>query len=237
MTKKYRAVFFDFDGTLHIPSPSPIDAFIEYAGRLNIEINPHRQYVLHIWAHHYWSQHEQIHRDMDQMGDDFWIHYSQLLLKAVKAESNLGNNARTIRNWFQTDYRPIVSLAPAAYETLQTLKERGYILGLISNRTNPLTDAVREIGLEGLFVYTLAAGEIECWKPNPEIFNYALSHFSDLLPEACLYVGDNYYADGHGAAAAGLRPVLYDPDNLYSRQPYARIRSIAELLPLLGEKE
>lgn len=235
MTKKYRAVFFDFDGTLHIPTPSPIDAFIAFAGRLGIDINPHMTQLLRIWAHHYWSQHEQIHRDMDRMGEDFWIHYSQLLLKAVRATDNLETNAYTVRDWFRSDYAPVVSLAPTAHETLTTLKERGYILGLISNRTNPLQNAVAEIGLEGMFVYLLAAGEIECWKPNPEIFFYALTHFDGLKPEECVYVGDNYYADGHGAAAAGLRPVMYDPDDLYLHQPYDRIQNMDDLLPLLGE--
>ena len=229
-----KAVLFDLDGTLYITNPSAIEGFIEVARSMNITVPEAVAHRLKLWAHHYWSQHEQIRRDMLSMGDDFWIAYSKLLLKAVGATQNLEKNARHVRDWFNREYAPHVSLPQGARETLLALKEKNYILGLVSNRTQPLGKAVSELGLDGIFDFMLAAGEVGCWKPNPAIFNHALAPFRQLTPQQCWYVGDNYYADGHGAAAAGLRPVIFDPDELYSEETYPRIRHIHELLNLVS---
>jgi putative hydrolase of the HAD superfamily len=85
-----------------------------------------------------------------------------------------------------------------------------------------------------VFDLALAAGDIGYWKPDPQIFWHALSHFRHLRAEECMYVGDNYFADGRGAEAAGLVPVLYDPEDLYEQSPYQRIRHMRELLTILA---
>ncbi len=50
------------------------------------------------------------------------------------------------------------------------------------------------------FEFWLYAGELERWKPNPEMFTIALQQL-DLPAQAVAYVGDNYYADVIGARA------------------------------------
>ena len=49
-----------------------------------------------------------------------------------------------------------------------------------------------------------------------------------------LHVGDIYHIDVAGARAAGLTPVLVDEAGLYADADCHRIRSIAELPPLLS---
>ena len=88
--------------------------------------------------------------------------------------------------------------------------------------------------LAGYFDFTLAAGEINAWKPEPEIFRHALNRCA-LKPEQAVYVGDNYYADIIGAQGAGLLPVLIDPDDLFPEATCAVIRTIGELPALLAE--
>ena len=130
-------------------------------------------------------------------------------------------------------------MAPGSIELLTTLKQSGYILGLISNRIHPFGDDLQDLGLAGYFDIALAAGEVGHWKPNPRIFEYALAQFPDLAAEAALYVGDNYYADGRGAEAANMTPVLFDPEDLYAQSTYHRIQHMLELkrflIPLNGQ--
>ena len=234
MTSKFKAVFFDFDGTIRIPTPSPTDAFVQFARSLNISISSTAEKRVKIWAQHYWGQDERVKEDMERFDiDGFWINYSRHLLEKVDVTEDLVCRSKLVREWFGNEYAPSVALAKSIRETLTELKNKGYVLGIISNRSDPLDDAVVELGLEGFFDITLVAGEIGCWKPNPKIFSHAISHFNNLKPEQCVYIGDNYYADGHGAAGAGLFPVIFDPEHLYHAPQFKRISQHDELLQWL----
>lgn len=234
MTHPIKAVFFDLDGTLRIPSPGPTAAFIHFARTLDIDIPPPLERRVKVWAHEYWGQDQLVKQDMDRFDvDEFWINYSKLLLQTIEATHDLNRRARLVREWFDTGYKPEVTLAPGSRQTLQVLKEQGLIIGLISNRSQPLTEAVMGLGLGDIFDTMLAAGEVGYWKPDPRIFFHVLSQFKGLKASECLYVGDNYFADGRGAEAAGMIPVLFDPEDLYDKAPVRRIRQMAEIPALL----
>ena len=231
MTTRFKAVFFDLDGTLRLPSPSPTEAFIQFARSQQIHIDEASARRVKIWAHQYWSQDALVSEEMTRLGEDaFWINYSRQLLETVQATNDLHTQSRLVREYFGSDYVPEVQLAPGALNLLAQLKSAGYILGVISNRSQPFTNVLTDLGIADWFDMTLAAGEIGCWKPNPAIFFHALKHFEDLKPHQCIYVGDNYYADGHGAEAAGMLPVIFDPDNLYKNSSFLSIQRVDEIL-------
>lgn len=233
LKKGIKAIFFDLDGTLRLTNPSPTDAFIYLAQSFNVTIDPATARRVKIWAHQYWGQNELVKQDMDRFDTDtFWINYSKLLLETVEATQDLPKRANLIREWFGNEYQPEVTLAQGSRETLSHLKAMGYILGLISNRSTPLQEAVQELELEGMFDLMLAAGEIGCWKPHPGIFEYALTKFPDLRANECIYVGDNYFADGLGAEGAGLVPIIFDPEDLYEKSSFQRIRTMTEIMAL-----
>lgn len=235
MTTHIKAVFFDLDGTLRIPSPGPTAAFVHFARSLDIEIPPAAERRVKVWAHQYWGHETLVKQDMEQYDlDGFWINYSRQLLEKVDATQDLPARAVMVRQWFGTEYKPQVELAPGSKSLLTTLRQNGYILGLISNRLNPLHEDVIQLGLDGFFDVALAAGEIGYWKPDPQIFWHTISRFEGLHAGECMYVGDNYFADGRGAAAAGMIPVIYDPEELYNEADYPRIRHMTELLTLLS---
>ncbi|MEM7118070.1 MAG: HAD family hydrolase [Chloroflexota bacterium] len=234
MCQSFKAVFFDLDETLRIPTPSPSAALVSFARSLDLSIHPDGEQRVKRFAHEFWGQETLIQTEMERLGTDgFWLHYSKLGLEIAGGRGELQQPAIAVRDWFFNEYKPLVSLAHGALDTLFALKNSGRRLGLISNRYEPLDKAVKELGLEGIFDMTLAAGEIGCWKPNPGIFKHALAQFDDLQPEECLYVGDNYFADGVGAKQAGLVPVIFDPDHLYVEGEYLRITHMSELLTLV----
>ena len=126
----------------------------------------------------------------------------------------------------------IDSLASGAMETLTGLKTAGYTVGLVSNRHRPLHKAINELGLDGIFAFALAAGEVDVWKPDPGIF-FVVMERTGLRPETCVYVGDNYYADVISARAAGLTPVLLDPEGIFPQADCKVIGRLPELLTWL----
>lgn len=230
MTGRIKAIFFDLDGTLRIPTPGPTDAFIHFARSLQIDISPLAERRVKIWAHRYWGHEQWVKEDMARFDmDGFWVNYSKLLLEAVEATHDIMKRAQLVREWFNTDYKPQVELAPGSMEALAMFKQAGYVLGVISNRASLLHDDVRALGVENMLDLMLTAGEIGYWKPEPQIFAHAISQFTGLQAGECIYVGDNYYADARGAEAAGMIPVLYDPDDLYEKSSYCRVRHMEEL--------
>jgi FMN phosphatase YigB (HAD superfamily) len=53
-----------------------------------------------------------------------------------------------------------------------------------------------------------------------------------VAPDSAVHVGDDPRADGYGAAEAGLRPILLDPNGNRS-VPFETIPSLSGLLELL----
>jgi putative hydrolase of the HAD superfamily len=234
MTTHYKAVFFDLDGTLRIPSPSPTEAFIQFARSQQIHIDEGSARRVKIWAHRYWGQDAFLIDEMARLGEDkFWVNYSRKLLETARVTEQLHERAQQVKDWFGAEYVPTIHLATGAVQLLTHLKDAGYILGVISNRSRPFHDVLERLGIADCFDFTLAAGEIGIWKPNTAIFDHARSHFTMLAATDCLYIGDNYFADGIGASRAGMTPVIFDPDGLYGEMAYACIRELGEITAVL----
>lgn len=70
-------------------------------------------------------------------------------------------------------------------------------------------------------------------KPDPRIFGEAIAALG-LPPERVAYVGDSFVNDVGGARAAGLVPLLYDPFDDHVDYDCERLRSLHELLDLVG---
>ena len=88
------------------------------------------------------------------------------------------------------------------------------------------------MGLATYFEFALAAGEVNSWKPDEVIFQYALER-AGTCPECTMYVGDNYYADIVGAQRAGLQAVLLDPEGVFPDAECPVILSLEELAQTL----
>jgi HAD superfamily hydrolase (TIGR01549 family) len=87
--------------------------------------------------------------------------------------------------------------------TLTVLKQRGYILGVVTNRHyggQPFHEDLQILGLLDYFEYDHMAisADLGIRKPNPDIFMYALNRLY-VPPEEAAMVGDSLKADILGA--------------------------------------
>lgn len=98
-------------------------------------------------------------------------------------------------------------LYPEIPALLSALKERGYLLGIV---TNGVPDLQREklhgCGLLPLFDASVVSGEIDCGKPDPGIFRHICRELGVAAAD-CVMVGDNPERDVAGARAAGMKAV------------------------------
>jgi putative hydrolase of the HAD superfamily len=109
------------------------------------------------------------------------------------------------------------------------LKKAGYYLAVISNREKPFFDEMDSHELTPFFEFSLAAGEVDTYKPDPGVFQHALQR-AGLTAQEVAYVGDNYFADVVGSRRAGLMPVLYDPNGIFPEADCVTIKSFDELI-------
>ena len=119
--------------------------------------------------------------------------------------------------------------APGARETLGTLRERGYRLGVVSNADGRVRRLLEEAGLATHLEVILDSAHLGVEKPDPRIFLAAAEEMS-LPPSSCAYVGDVYEIDILGARAAGLRPILIGASP--APDPIERVETLSDLLPL-----
>lgn len=110
---------------------------------------------------------------------------------------------------------------------LETLKDRGHRLAVISNADGRVETLIREAGIHHLFEFVMDSAVEGVEKPNPEIFLRACRRMG-VPPGDSLYVGDLYPVDVLGARAAGMEALLLDPMGRLDR-PVERIPNVAAL--------
>ena len=181
---------------------------------------------------------------------DIW---SKWLLKGEMT----GPSALTavVAEWLSLTYETVClsrRLRPEAYPTLAGLKERGYILGVISNTISE-TQVAQTLGkhdLEKYFDTVQASVLAGSRKPDPTMLLQASKELS-VSSEQCMYVGDNPSRDILGARNAGYgwallitspdshkpRPELAKPSDPSVKAPWeAHITSLLEILELVDER-
>jgi putative hydrolase of the HAD superfamily len=235
---RIHTIYFDLDGTLRHNRPSFIEAlsgFIEQLG-LPSEVANSRQ--AHRWLYYYWAQSSELVSDRDDFGEDedaFWINHSRRYLIASGCHPEQSQKlAPHLTHHMREEYNPEDLVMEEVPTMLQTLKGQGFRLGVISNRRNPFVEQLESLGIGSYFEYSLAAGTIDVWKPDPKIFKHALLEM-EVEREGTLYVGDNYFADVIGAQGAGLEAILIDPNNLFPEADCLVIERLPDLESVLDE--
>jgi HAD superfamily hydrolase (TIGR01549 family) len=233
-----RLVLFDLDGTLCHQQPNAHDILLACAAELGYTFAPIEERAGMRWSHTYWSDARQVHADKssyDEFG--FWANYARGYLEAMGVPSeNCARAAETFAIRLTRGSPSQERLAPGALDLLQHLHTRRLAIGLVSNRREPVTRTVFNLGILEYVDFTLAAGQIGRWKPDPGIYLQALALAGGVSPQEAVYVGDNYYTDIVGANGIGMRAILVDEHELFSdiAADCLVLRQLAELRNLVA---
>jgi len=135
--------------------------------------------------------------------------YQEIVLKEAGIEASKQLIFSLLGKMQQFDMKLVLfdDVLPA----LTDLKNRGLILGLISNVDRDITSLLNELGLLSLLKVIVTSQDIGHNKPQPEIFHEAIRQAGIKNSEA-IYVGDQYQVDIVGANKAGMKGVLLDRD-------------------------
>jgi HAD superfamily hydrolase (TIGR01509 family) len=101
-------------------------------------------------------------------------------------------------------------LLPGAVDTLRTVRERGYKMGLVSNTGKTPGSTLRvlmgRMGILDLFEVTTFSNEVMVRKPAEAAFRVTLKQLK-VTPKAAVHVGDDPDMDMAGAKSAGMHAV------------------------------
>lgn len=96
---------------------------------------------------------------------------------------------------------------PSALPVLNTLRERGYRLGLISDCTSELAEEWDSTPFASLFNAVVLSWNTGLSKPDPRLYAAVTDQLAVPVYE-CWYVGDGGGRELQGARQAGMTPVL-----------------------------
>ena len=119
-------------------------------------------------------------------------------------------------------------LAEKAESTLNTLRERGYELAVLSNNDARLRSVLADLKIDQAFDHLFISSEMGCEKPELEIFR-KVEQTMDRKPNEILHLGDSHSRDFLGARNAGWSALLYGEPKLENEQ----ISCFSELLNYL----
>lgn len=125
------------------------------------------------------------------------------------------------------------NLFPHALEVLRYLQQR-YDLHIITNGFNEVQYIkLEQSNLAPYFKHIITSEDANCKKPEPEIFEYALSKTQSTVSKS-LMIGDSLQQDIVGARNFGMDQVFFNPQKkIHAEKVSYEIHSLHELMTLL----
>ena len=131
------------------------------------------------------------------------------LVRRVLGESGIEVADDELERFLEAEHaawEPARQLASTTHALLETLRERGLKVGLVSNALDPpglLHRDLERLGVAARLDIAVFSSEVGWRKPHPAIFERALDALG-VEPARTLFVGDTLATDVAGAAALGL---------------------------------
>lgn len=158
-----------------------------------------------------------------------WEHYPIRIAELIGCEKSVcaavGERIR-YETWGNPEnYRLYEDVIP----TLKLLKEKNIFIACVSNEDGWLSNFFDHFGITQYFEFILTSAEIGVEKPNPKIFENALSR-TVFRHEEVLFVGDSLVSDYNGSKAVGMKPILIDRDDLNKDNSIVAIKDLTKIL-------
>jgi putative hydrolase of the HAD superfamily len=231
-----RAVFFDWFNTLARYEPPREQLHSQLLHEFGIEISPADLMPGLLAADKYFFDeiaHSSVDKRSSEEQAELYIRYANIMLSKVGIKADKELILQIIKKWPQMFKQAHFVLFDDVLATMQTLKQRNLVLGLLTNLTKGVDSICQELGLEPYLDFIVNPDEVGADKPKPAIFLAALERAGVNASEA-VHIGDQYKIDVVGARGVGISPILIDRYDLYPEvTDCPRIRSLTELVDCL----
>ena len=212
---KYKAIFFDRDGTLSHQDPKIITErdkrISEIIGkRFILDDDLNRKVFLKVW-----ESHPELKPVKDiETENKFWKKWFHLLLIELTVAQNANEHAETLCREFA--FYKTMELYPETTEVLEYFSNRGLKIGVISDTFPSLELTLEMLGIRKYFDSVTASSLVGVGKPDPRIFNHALSEVGACAQES--YFVDDTKPEADGARQLGFTSFHLDRSLKIRRQ-------------------
>ena len=214
-----KAIFFDLDGTL-------ANSLLDLATSCNYALTQHG------FATHETEKYKYF------VGDGMQKLIERILPENSRTEEIRAQVFNTFWEHYKAHYFDNTIPYEGVCELITALKDRGYIIAVISNKADEMCQAV----VNKLFpsTFDLVCGKLENYptKPDPALFNL-LTQKLGVIASECLVVGDSGMdmktAVNAGALGVGVLWGFRTKDELLSNGAKYIIEKASQLLDILGE--
>ena len=123
-----------------------------------------------------------------------------------------------------------MSMEKGLKELLIKLKDKGYIRGIATNRTNTMEKVLEDYDLEDYFEVVVTAAKVKKPKPDPEQLLLIMNKF-ELKPDEIFFIGDSGF-DQQAAVSAKVRFAAFKNPNLKAEFYVESMDDIAEIFQI-----
>ena len=203
---QYNHLFFDLDHTLWDFEANSRQTLEELYHTLNLSDRGIRDFDL-------------FHKKYIEHNDKLWQRYRNGFIKVDELrwkrmwltllDFRIGDEplARKMDTLFLDALPTRRILFPHTHEILTWLKDKGYVLHLITNGFEKTQHSkLKYAGLDGFFTEVITSEGSNSLKPHKEIFEYAFRK-TGAAPEESIMLGDSIEVDIQGAINAGIDQV------------------------------
>lgn len=233
-----RTVFFDAGFTLLHPNPSTPEICQRICQQLGLHIHLEALRKRMTEADDYFFRQSRQKRytwASEKTINEFWLDYYTNFLRPFVEEHDeprLYQLARLVTEEY--DKHTSWQIFPDVIPTLERLKERNYILGVISDWGISLGRILYQHRLNRYFDCMLVSAITRHAKPSSALYELALQR-ANSVADYTLHIGDSYIHDVLGARSVGITPILLDREQRLTERNVdcMLIHSLTEVLDLL----
>ena len=222
---KYKAIFFDRDGTLVRGDPAWTrfrnERLEQWSGR---EFDSSYDYFIKVFQRVQeggfpFAPYKTVEQELDFFRQWYLYVFEDMGITEKTAERA---DMLVEKLWYLKKHP-----YPETVEVLEYFKNKGYKMGVISDSAPSLEMTLEDCGLHKYFTSFTASSLVGAEKPDPIIFNAALEA-QGVTAEESLYV-DDYRPEADGARALGFTSFLLDRQGIEPEDPFT-IGNLRELV-------
>jgi putative hydrolase of the HAD superfamily len=227
-----KAIFFDFGDTLASTNPPYLIRLALSFRECGYDVSDDD------FESAYLKTDYEIHKKYLERGTISPLEYREWFFPKLCKHLSLEGESATIRERIRTAMRWIDytrSTLPGAVELIQLLKDRGLILGVISNNDGTTREKCEEVGIKDYFDIIADSTNLGFVKPDSRIFQFVLDKLNISSSDA-LHIGDLYGSDVLGGRNAGLDVIWLNkrPIQRLDGTQILEVKSLSEIIRQFG---
>ena len=231
-----KCVLFDFADTLMMPFPSRGGIYAEVALKYGYNLDPNKLEQSHKILYGEWEKEKLLSEftifASQKVREDLYTKLnSDICIKAGIPESKQFDALQIGREIYHiiTSEPKYWQAVPGAIEFVDSLLNKGKVLGVVDNWNSMLHGFIENSPFKGKFKFVLSGGELKMRKPNKILFEKALE-MANAEPSETRYIGDRYIDDVIGPQNAKIIPIMYDYERKYLKADFLRIYSFRQMV-------